>query len=111
VESLAIALVHSYLAAQSRNKFLPLRMIFHRAGIDLGIGQHLASRIDDGCARSRRLPLLRGNVGDRVLSIHFNAMGKHQSFLFKIALDLFAQRPFPDLVYAYLQGDRGYANH
>jgi hypothetical protein len=38
-------------------------------------------------------------------------MGEHQGLLFEIALDLLAQRTFPDLVHGQLQRDRGDANH
>ena len=70
-------------------------MVFHLRRIRFRICEDFARCVNHGRTRSRRQPFLGGNFGERVRVVDFDPVSKEQCLLFKIALDLRAQRSFP----------------
>ena len=94
-ESGAAALVLAGLAGEGGGELRAGGVVLHVGGIGFGVGEHFAGGVDDGGAGSGGLAFLRGDFGERVGAVGFDAVREEQRLLGEVALDLGAQRGFP----------------
>ena len=82
-------------AGEGGGELLAGGVVFHVGGIRFGVSEHFAGSVDDGGAGSGGLGFLRGDFGERVRAVGFDAVSEEQRFLREVALDLGAERGFP----------------
>ena len=70
-------------------------VVLHAGGIGFGVGENFSGGVNDGGAGSGGLAFLRGDFGERVGVVGFDAVREEQSLLREVAFDLGAQRGFP----------------
>ncbi len=94
-ESGAAALVLAGLSGEGGGEFLAGGVVLHVGGIGFGVGENFAGGVDDGGAGSGGVAFLRGDFGEGVGAVGFDAVGEELRFLGEVALDLGAQGGFP----------------
>ena len=87
---MAAALVRTESALKGGNEFLAAGVVLHQGRVSFGIGQHLASRVNDGGASAGGLTFLSGDVLQRMGAIGIHAMSEQHGLLVEVALNLLA---------------------
>src|SRR5439155_22228870 len=87
----AAALVFACSSGEGSDEFFAGGVILHGGGIGFRVGENLSGGIDDGGAGSGGDAVLRGDFGEGVGAVVFDAMGEENCLLREVALDLGAQ--------------------
>ena len=110
-QCVALAFVEPDVSGQGGGKLLAVCVVFHRARIGLGIGQHFAGGIDDRSSGPGCLALLRSDVGQGVLPVVLHAVSEHLDLLRQVAFDLLPQGALPYFLDSPIQSHRGDGDH